>query len=258
MHHGFLVLQAYRKIHFRILHKIFFKKIAEKTYKVVEAKLLSSRLTCPSKAIPLRCILLLKSGVKYITFWRLDPGWIGQPSEVSRLAIVLRYWPFWKRTTSTPCWIIALIFFTTLFELLRTHMLTATRSPWKYNCLSNVTSSSNSPGLNKKSLRTMVHGWLPCFDGANWILRIPKVKVERRWVRSVSDSPLKTYISLKIFLLSFGITHGLFMKLISHSTKQNNFIRSSKNLLSRSTAHHMVHQIRPKIVARAPKLGSLV
>lgn len=162
------------------------------THRVVEAKLLSSRFNWPSKATPRRSLLFCSNGVKYMVFCKLEPGWIGQPSLVSTDATVLRYWPFWNKTTSTPCWIMALIFFTTLFELLRTTMLTATRSPWKYNCLSKVTSSSNSPGLNKKSLRTMVHGCDPCLVGAYWTLRMPNVKVLRRWVRSVSFSPLKT------------------------------------------------------------------
>lgn len=163
------------------------------TYKVVEAKLLSSRFNCPSKATPLRSVLLHNNGTRYMVFCKLDPGWIGQPSLVSTDATVFRYWPFWNRTTSTPCWIMALIFLTTLFELFRTTILTPMRSPWKYNCLSNVTSSSSSPGLSKKSFRTMVHGCEPCFAGAYWTLRTPKVKVLRRWVRSVSFSPQNTY-----------------------------------------------------------------
>lgn len=177
-------------------------------YRVVDAKLLSSRFTCPSKAIPLRFMLLLNNGIKYMVFCMHEPGWIGHPSLVSIDATVFRYCPFWNNTTSTPCWIIALIFLTTLLELLRMTIWMPMRSSWKYNCLSNVTSSSSSPGDNKKSLRTMVHGWAPCLAGAYCTLRTANVSVLRRCERSVSFSPLKTYFqpmrkTCKISIISF-------------------------------------------------------
>lgn len=181
------------------------------TYKVVEAKLLSSRFNWPSSAMPWRLVLLDNNGTRYMVFCKLEPGWIGQPSLVSIDATVLRYWPFWNRITSTPCWTIDLIFLTTLFELFRTTMLIPMRSPWKYNCLSSVTSSSSSPGLSKKSLRTTVHGCEPVLDGAYWTLRMPKVKVLRRWVRSVSFSPVKTYdYDFLLVIANMKMTNYLF------------------------------------------------
>lgn len=51
-----------------------------KTYKVVEARLVSSFLICPSSAIPRLSLLLDSAGCKYTTFCRLEPGLIGQPS----------------------------------------------------------------------------------------------------------------------------------------------------------------------------------
>lgn len=49
-------------------------------YKVVEAKLVSSFLSCPSSAIPRLSLLLDSAGCKYTTFCRLEPGLMGQPS----------------------------------------------------------------------------------------------------------------------------------------------------------------------------------
>lgn len=117
------------------------------------------------------------------------------PYCVSTLDTVLRYCPFWNRTTSTPWWIEAFTFLTGLLLWFRTHMFIAICSPCKYNwkwhifnldsienlilfnflvstCLSKVSSSSSSPGLKRKSFRTTVHGWFPCLLGANWIFRI--------------------------------------------------------------------------------------
>lgn len=114
------------------------------TYSVVEARLVSSFFTCPSKAIPFRSLLFAKSGVKYMTFWTLEPGWMGHPSLVSIEATVFLYWPFWKRTTSTPCCTIALIFFTT--------------------CRRNLL-------LNR--VKHMAHKYFPCsncFWCSNWLL----------------------------------------------------------------------------------------
>lgn len=214
------------------------------TYKVVEAKLLSSRFNWPSKAIPWRLELLDNNGTRYMVFCRVEPGWIGHPSLVSIEATVLRYCPFWNKTTSTPCWTIALTFLTTLFELFRTTILIPMRSPWKYNCLSNVTSSSSSPGLSKKSLRTTVHGWEPCLLGAYCTLRIPKVKVLRRWVRSVSFSPVNIWILMQFF------------RIIKKKSPPEKYFK--KNLLWQSRKLRMVRRHHQSLVAKSPRPGTMV
>lgn len=52
----------------------------KKTYKVVEAKLVFSLLSCPSRATPRRSRFVVNVGIKYITFCNDEPGLIGHPS----------------------------------------------------------------------------------------------------------------------------------------------------------------------------------
>lgn len=50
------------------------------TYKVLDAKLVSSCFNCPSKARPHLSLLLARRGVRVNTLLKVKPGPMGQPS----------------------------------------------------------------------------------------------------------------------------------------------------------------------------------